>query len=109
SAKTALRGYANNLDAVLRAAGSSIRVSTVNPYTMNTRAAEHPNPIYTQPVNSVGLSDTDPFFNGFMDFIRNALANALPTPMIGETYAQLLQMNDPEQNVVVASPHGPLV
>ena len=28
--------------------------------------------------------------------------------MVGETYAQLLRMHDPDQNVVVASPHGPL-
>ena len=28
--------------------------------------------------------------------------------MVGETYAQLLSMTDPEQNVVVASPRGPL-
>jgi hypothetical protein len=28
--------------------------------------------------------------------------------MVGETYAQLLGMRNPEQNVVVASPHEPL-
>jgi hypothetical protein len=27
---------------------------------------------------------------------------------VGETYAQLLRMNEPEQNVVVASPREPL-
>jgi NAD(P)-dependent dehydrogenase (short-subunit alcohol dehydrogenase family) len=42
SAKAALRGYANNLDTVLRAAQKSIRVSTVNPYFMNTDLAKHP-------------------------------------------------------------------
>ena len=50
SCKTVLRVYANDLDSPLRAAGSSIRVSTVNPYAMNTALAQYPHPIYTQPV-----------------------------------------------------------
>lgn len=107
SGKAALRIYANNLDAALRAGGSHIRVSTVNPYTMNTQLLEHPRPIYTQPVNSSGLSDTDAVFNGVITLFRQALANGLPPSMVGETYAQLLSMTDPEPNVVVASPREP--
>jgi NAD(P)-dependent dehydrogenase (short-subunit alcohol dehydrogenase family) len=107
SAKAALRGYANNLDTVLRTGGSSIRVSTVNPYFMNTALAEHPNPIYTQPVNNIGLSDTDQAFNEGVIGLRGLLANGLPPHLVGETYAQLLRMADPERNVVVASPHEP--
>ena len=106
--KFALRVYANNLDTALRTAGSSIRVSTVNPYAMNTELAKYPHPVYTQPVNSSGLSDTDPVFNQFNAALINLLANGLPPSMVGDTYAQLLQMSDPVQNVVVGSPHEPL-
>ena len=107
SAKAALRGYANNLDTVLRAAPTSIRVSTVNPYFMNTALVEHPNPIYTQPVNSKGLSDTDQVFNDGLIGLRKTLDQGLPARLVGETYAQLLRMTDPERNVVVASPREP--
>jgi NAD(P)-dependent dehydrogenase (short-subunit alcohol dehydrogenase family) len=108
SGKAALRVYANNLDSALRAAGSSIRVSTVNPYAMNTALARYPHPVYTQPVNSSGSSDTDPVFNSFLTSLIQLLANGLPPSMVGETYAQLLSMADPEQNVVVGSPREPL-
>ena len=107
SSKAALLGYANNLDTVLRAGGSSLRVSTVNPYIVKTELITHPNPIYTQPVNNSGLSDTDPAFNSAISFLRQLVANGLPPSMAGETFAQLLMMADPEQNVVVASPHEP--
>jgi hypothetical protein len=36
-----------------------------------------------------------------------AAHDANPPSMVGETYAQLLSMEDPEQNVVVASPREP--
>lgn len=106
--KFALRVYANNLDAVLRAAGTGIRVSTVNPYAMNTALARYPHPVYTQPVNGSGLSDTDAAFNAVANYLIQLLANGLPPSMVGETYAQLLGMTDPEQNVVVGSPREPL-
>ena len=107
SGKFALRVYANNLDSALRAAGSNIRVSTVNPYAMNTELARFPHPVYTQPVNISGLSDTDPIFNQFNAALIQLLANGLPPSMVGDTYAQLLRMNDPLQNVVVGSPREP--
>jgi NAD(P)-dependent dehydrogenase (short-subunit alcohol dehydrogenase family) len=108
SCKAALRVYANNLDSALRAGGSSIRVSTVNPYFVSTGLAQHPNPIYTQPVNSSGLSDTDSTFNQVIAFLRQLIGGGLPASMVGDTCAQLLRMKDPEQNVVVASPREPL-
>jgi hypothetical protein len=40
--------------------------------------------------------------------LRQLLANGLPPSMVGETYAQLLGMASPQQNVVVASPREPL-
>jgi NAD(P)-dependent dehydrogenase (short-subunit alcohol dehydrogenase family) len=108
SCKAALRAYADNLGASLQEAGSNIRVSTVNPYVMNTALAQHPNPIYTQPVNSQGLADNDPIFNGVVTAIRQLLANGQPTNRVGETYAQILSMADPVENVAVASPDEPL-
>ena len=59
-------------------------------------------------VNSLGLSDTDLVFNSVITYVRQLTANGLPPSMVGETYAQLLRMADPEQNVVVASPREPL-
>ena len=75
---------------------------------MNTELAKYPHPVYTQPVNSTGLSDTDPVFNQFNAALIQLLAGGLPPSMVGETYAQLLQMSDPVRNVVVGSPHEPL-
>ena len=108
SCKSALRVYANNLDSALRAVGSNLRISTVNPYFVNTPLAQHPHPIYTQPVNSSGLSDTDATFNQVATLLRQLIAGGLSSSMVGETYTQLLSMVNPEQNVVVASPREPL-
>ena len=107
SAKAALLAYANNLDTTMRLARSSIRVSTVNPYFMRTAGFTHPNPIYTLPVGREGLSPTDDVFNAAVKVGRQMAGNALPPEMVGETYAQLLTMNDPVRNVVVASPDEP--
>lgn len=106
--KFALRVYANNLDPAFREAGLSARVSTVNPYAMNTELAQYPHPVYTQPVNGVGQSDTDSTFNSVVNYTIQLLANGLPPSMVGDAYAQLLGMTDPVQNVVVASPRMPL-
>jgi NAD(P)-dependent dehydrogenase (short-subunit alcohol dehydrogenase family) len=106
--KAALRGYADNLGSALREGGSSIRVSTVNPYIMHTALAAHPNPIYTQPVNASGFSDTDQVFNAGITYLRQLLANGQPPAMVGETAAQLLAMTEPDPNVAVGSRREPL-
>ncbi len=103
SAKTALRIYANHLDTTLRGAGSPIKVSTVNPYFVNTGLADGLNPIFTQPVNAQGLSDSDPVFSEALIGIRALLANALPASLVADAFVQLLEMADPLQNVVAAS------
>ena len=108
SSKHALRGYANNLGTAMKFAGSNIRVSTVNPYLVNTKIVEHPSPIYTLPVDSSGLSEADPLFSQGMIVFRQLVANGLPPSFVGEAYAQLLQSLEPEPNVVVASPVEPL-
>lgn len=108
SAKSALRIYANNLDTTFRGSGSPIKVSTVNPYTINTPLAEGLNPIFTQPVNAQGLSDTDPVFNAGVEQVRLALANGLPASLVADAFVQLAEMEDPLQNVVAARRRGPL-
>jgi 3-oxoacyl-[acyl-carrier protein] reductase len=108
SAKSALRGYANNLDGAVTFAGASLRVSTVSPYFVNTAILTHPNPVYTQPVNGSGVSDDDSVFNAALAGLQALTANGLPPNMVGEACAQLLRMQNPEQNVVVASPKGAL-
>ncbi|MEM1435874.1 MAG: SDR family NAD(P)-dependent oxidoreductase [Pseudomonadota bacterium] len=108
SAKAALRIYANNLDTTLRGSGSPIKVSTVNPYSINTALAEGLNPVYTQPVNAQGLSDTDPILNAGLAEIRAALANGLPPSLVAEAFVQLAEMEEPLQNVVAAGRRGTL-
>ena len=75
---------------------------------MNTALAQHPNPIYTQPVNDSGLSPTDANFNAGIAGVRATLANGLPPRMVGDTYGQRLRMSEPTPHVVVASPDEPL-
>jgi NAD(P)-dependent dehydrogenase (short-subunit alcohol dehydrogenase family) len=110
SGKRALLAYANSLRAILREASSNIRVSTVNPYFIPTDIAEHPNPIYTKPVLDNGYTDDPPTptpFNQFLTFYRQTLSVALDPSFFGLTYAQLLAMEDPPANVVVASTTEP--
>ena len=110
SGKRALLAYANGLRAILREASSNIRVSTVNPYFISTVIAEHPNPIYTEPVLDNGFTDDPPTqtpFNQFLTFYRQTLSVALPPSFVGLTYAQLLRTEEPPANVVVASTKEP--
>ena len=107
SGKRALLAYANNLRGFLRASGSTIKVSTVNPYAINTTLAEGLNPVYTEPVDGTGNAPFNPFLQAFLDESRLALQNGLPASFVGETYAQLLSMSEPEPNVAVGSPDEP--
>jgi uncharacterized oxidoreductase len=105
ASKAALRAYAANLGTAL--SNTSIRVSTVNPYVMNTALAEHPNPIYTQPINASGVSPDDDAFNQVLSGLRLLLAHGQPPSRVGDTYVQLLQMTTPPSHVVVGSPLDP--
>lgn len=108
SAKRALLSYANHLRGFLRASGSNIKVSTVNPYAINTKLAEGLNPVYTEPVDDQGNAPFNPFLQAFLDGFRASLRTALPASYVGETYAQLLSMSDPPPNVVVAAAIDPV-
>src|SRR4051794_21504116 len=107
ASKAALRTYAANLGTALLSSNTSIRVSTVNPYVMNTALAEHPNPIYTQPVNSIGESPTDDAFTQGLRGLRELLAHGQPPSRVGDTYVQLLRMATPPPHVVVGSSLAP--
>ena len=101
AAKAALRVYATNLGAAL--SGTHMRVTTVYPQVTNTALAVHPNPIYTRPVDTNGLSG-DKRFDDDIAFLRATLAGGLPPTTVGETYAQILAMTAPPPNVAVAAP-----
>jgi len=101
--KTALRIYANNLGTVLRENGSSIRVSTVNPYFVNTALADGANPIYTQPVDGNFNFIDDPEANAGLAALRAAQANGLSPEFVAQAFVQLAQMENPRRNVLAAS------
>jgi NAD(P)-dependent dehydrogenase (short-subunit alcohol dehydrogenase family) len=109
SAKRALLAYANSLRAALREASSNIQISTVNPFFIATKGAEHPYPIYTEPVSDNGFTNDPPTapFNEFLAFIRQRQAAGLPASFVGDAYAQLLGMYKPPANVVVTSTKEP--
>lgn len=105
SAKRALLAYANCLRFTLQQRSSNITVSTVNPYIIATTGAEHPNPVYLQPVQDTGFESgpSDSPFNQVLSLIRQLQSSGLPASFVGETYAQLLASSNPPENVVVAS------
>jgi NAD(P)-dependent dehydrogenase (short-subunit alcohol dehydrogenase family) len=104
--KRALLAYANNLRAFLKVSGSNIKVSTINPMFIHTALLDGVNPIVLEPVDASGNSQ-NPYLQAFLDGLRGVLATALPASFVGQTYAQLLQMNDPPPNVTVGSPVEP--
>lgn len=107
SGKRALLAYANNLRAFLEVSGSATKVSTVNPYAINTALAEGLNPVYTEPVDASGNAPFNPFLQAVLDGTRVLLQHGLPASWVGETYAQLLSMSEPVPNVVVGSRQEP--
>ncbi len=110
SGKRALLAYANALRREL-SGSSNVRLTTVNPYSVATGIAVHPNPIYTQPVGDNGFTSNPPSseFDIFLMTLRLATApgNALPPSLVGEAYAQLLQTNLPPSNVAAGSNQEP--
>lgn len=102
SGKRALLAYANNLRGFLRTSGSPIQVGTVNPMVIKTALPIGSNPIYLEPVDGSGNS-TNPFLQAVLQGFRAAHAVALSPDFVGETYAQLLRMQNPPPNVVTGS------
>jgi len=102
SGKRALLAYANNLRGFLQTSGSSIQVSTVDPMLMKTALPLGLNPIYLEPVDGNGDS-ANPYLQAVLQGLRAAHAVGLSPDFVGETYAQLLRMQNPLPNVVTGS------
>lgn len=103
ASKRALLSYANALRRVLDAAGTGIKVSTLNPLWVNTDIASGTRPVFLQPVDSNGNSPGDPNFQLVLDAFRALVAGGMPASYAAEAYVQLLTAPDPEANVVVGS------
>jgi len=103
SSKRALLAYANSLRRILDAAGSGIKVSTLNPLWINTDIASATRPIFLQPVDANGNSVGDPNFQLVLDAFRALVANGLPASYAAQAYAQLLTATNPEANVLIGS------
>ncbi len=105
--KSALRFYANNLGSFLGVSGSNIKVSTVNPFIIDTTLPDGLNPVFTEPVDANGDSPFNPVLQGILDGLRFAQHNGLPVSFVADTYVQLLSVAEPEPNVGVGSPDEP--
>jgi len=103
ASKRALLSYANALRKILDAAGSVIKVSTLNPLWVHTDIASGTRPIFLQRVDANGDAIGDPTFQSVLDAFRALVANGLPTSYAAQAYVQLLTATSPEPNVVVGS------
>jgi NAD(P)-dependent dehydrogenase (short-subunit alcohol dehydrogenase family) len=103
ASKRALLAYANALRRILDAAGSAIKVATLNPLWVNTDIASGRRPIFLQPVDANGDAIGDPNFQLLLDAVRALVANGLPTSYAAQAYVQLLTTTSPEANVLVGS------
>jgi NAD(P)-dependent dehydrogenase (short-subunit alcohol dehydrogenase family) len=106
SGKRALYNYANGLRAAL--ASTNVKVSTVNPLFVKTGLADHPHPIYLQPVDSNGNDPTgaNTAYSQNIQLFRYLIANGFPASLVGNTYAQLARATNPAANVIVGSATG---
>ena len=103
ASKRALLSYANALRRILDAAGSAIKVSTLNPLWVHTDIASGTRPIFLQPVDASGNAIGDPNFQSILDGFRALVTGGLPTSYAAQAYVQLLTATNPEANVVVGS------
>ena len=107
SAKRALLAYANNLRGFLKISGSNIKVSTVNPYFINTGLIDGLNPVFTEPVDGNGNSPFNPVLQQVLDGTRFGIQNGLPASLVADAYMQLVESEDPLPNVIAASEDEP--
>ena len=103
ASKRALLSYANALRRILDAAGSAIKVSTLNPLWVHTDIASGTRPIFLQPVDANGDAINDSNFQLVLDGFRGLVANGLPASFAAQAYVQLLTATNPEANVVIGS------
>ena len=103
SGKRALLAYANSLRKLLDLAGLGVKVSTVNPFGVNSDLPKGTRPIFLQPVDNNGNAINDADFQNLLDAFRALHANALPTSYAAQAYVQLLTSLNPEENVAMGS------
>ncbi len=106
STKTALRTYVNYLRGKLGVTGSNVKVSSVNPFIIDTPLPLGNNPIWTEPVDANG-DPLDPASLAGAQLLRASQAGGLPASYVADTFVQLLQSNEPRENVVVGAPFEP--
>jgi NAD(P)-dependent dehydrogenase (short-subunit alcohol dehydrogenase family) len=99
AAKRALLASANAWRSTLEQAGSNIRVTTINPYQVNTRWPY--NFIYSERVRAGSA------LAGYLRALRQVYANGLPATLVGDAYTQLLSSAAPPANVAVGSAAEP--
>lgn len=109
SAKRALLAYVNGLRRIFSESSSNIQISTINPYIIATTGAEHPHPIYLQPVTDSGFTSDPRYapFNQMLAIIRQIQQMGLPAALVGDAYAQLCASAHPPFNVMAGSIHEP--
>jgi 3-oxoacyl-[acyl-carrier protein] reductase len=86
ASRRALLSYANALRRILGAAGTTIKVSTLNPLWVHTDIASGPRPIFLQPADANGDAIGDPNFQSVLDAFRALVANGLPTSFAAQAY-----------------------
>jgi len=103
SGKRSLLAYANDLRNIIDLSGLGIKVSTVNPFGVNTDLPKGTRPIFLQPVDNDGNAINDPNFQNVLDAFRAIHANALSPSFAAQAYVQLLTSLNPEVNVAMGS------
>ena len=97
--KRALLASANAWRSTLEQTRSNIRVTTVNPFDVNTRFPD--NLILTEPARR-GSAVAQ-----YVDLLRQSFAASLPPSLVGRAYWQLLSMSQPPRNVAAGSTAAP--
>jgi NAD(P)-dependent dehydrogenase (short-subunit alcohol dehydrogenase family) len=108
SGKRSVLAYANCLRGLIDAAGLGIKVSTVNPLSVNTDLASGRRPIFLQPVDAAGNALNDANFQAFIDGVRAATAGGLAPGFAAQAYLQLLTSANPHPNVAIGSYSEPM-
>ena len=99
SPKRALGTYVNTPRIEMLALQRNIKITSVNPMLMATALMDGQRPIFLDPTDANGNTG-DYLRDVMLDGMRQGMNYALPASLIGEAYAQLLQMADPPANVL---------
>ena len=101
AAKRAALAYVTALRAGLRAAGSGVVVSVLEPMAVNTRLMEGLRPTFLAPVDARGWPVGDTLFKAVLWLYRDGLSRALAPAFAARAATQLLVEAAPPADVVV--------